>query len=1291
MKAMRALSLALVAFLALAAQAAQAATPAPALKLLAVTGPTNLPPQQSETQRLAVEAEGGTFTLTATKAKGQGTLDVATGFGQITEGSNQAVISVPLGGTFKVGQLLSGSGIPANTTIIGVSGSTLELSSNATETNGFAALTGASKAMSGVSASYGAFSVGDDISGGGIPAGTTVAAVGAGTLTLSQYPTQGGTVALTATATTASLAFNASAETLEGALQAILGTGSLSVTGGPGGDAGHPYFIAFGGSLANEDVVQLTANLGMLTGEHAFAHIFTTVPGGRGTGDVFLLPANAGALGTSGTITAHLGPLPAGVVTSAAAHGLGWSCGGGAGESEVTCTTTEPMAALDSYPRPLIVPVEVLAGAPASATVPSELSGGGSSPATFQLPLVVSAKPAPPGVAAAWGGSFEADGSPSAQAGGHPFQGSAYFMVNTLRTKSGQINPVGDSREVVVDLPPGFVGNPLASKRCPQSTPLPQAGASLVCNDEMTVGSLNPWITALSSPLPLPSPLYNGVPAQGYAAEFTTRLAFPLQSVLATIKSEEDFGIRLTAPNNANYLNIYGAFSIFEGVPANGIGQALLTNPVNCEESAETAPVLSGKNDTYQERGNYSPPFVVEQPALTGCDQLEFKAYDPSTEEGQVAFSFRPTSTTGSSPVGATAHLHIDQGGLTEAGGLATPQLKRSVIELPAGLELNPSSANGLEACSEAQIGFKGSGFPMPNPLRFTEAQPTCPDASKLGSAEINTPILENPLVGEVFLAKQEENPFGSLIAIYLVVNDPLTGVLIKLPGKVKLDPGTGRMTAIFDNSPQLPYEDLTLKFRGGGPRSLFSTSEVCGASGAEGEWTPWSAPESGPPAQTTDSFEVSGNCSASAGARPFHPGFEAGTTDPAAGSYSPMVVKVSRADGEQEISQLSFTLPEGLTGKLAGIPSCSEAQIQAAEAKTGRQERQSPSCPPASKLGTIDTAAGVGSGSLHVGGELYLGGPYKGAPVSAVAITPALAGPYDLGDVVIRTPLHLNPETAQLTASSDPIPTILKGIPLKIRDVAISVDRSSFILNPTSCDASSMSASIAGSSGATASVSSRFQVGGCESLGFAPAFEGRLKGGTKRGDHPAFTATLTYPQGAYANLASIAVTLPHAEFLENAHIGTVCTRVQFAAEQCPAGSVYGQVEAETPLLDEPLTGNVYLRSSDNKLPNLVLALKGPPSQPIKIDLDGRIDSIKGGIRTTFEAVPDAPVSRVVLRMKGGKKGLLVNSRNLCTAGGGRMTVRMVAHNNRLANRNPLLKNQCAKARKGKAKRKRSR
>ena len=1294
MRTARALTLAVLGLCAVAAAAHAAPAPAPSLKVLGVAAPTHLPPRQSEVQRVTVEAEGGSFGLFLKGAQGFATpvfLETQLGF---TEGSSVATIEslsgsgkVEVGDRVALPETFTGSTILSCSADCETPGSTIELSEPAGATES-AARQIFTRELTGVT---GSFEVGQEITraasaGFAYPyfePGTVVTAVGPGTMTLSnpttsEYASFEGALELTSGTTIPALAFDSSAEAVQSAIEAALGTGSATVTGGPGGTAEHPYYIEFGGPFANRDVTQLEADSSGLTGAHPFARVFTTIPGGVGTGEIVVLPANIGGAPTSGTVTVKVGPLPSGIVTSGPASGTSWICPGGQGDTTVTCTTTQEFRPIHSTPNTLSIPIEVGDGAAPSSSVAVEISGGGAAaPDTHQTPIVVSKQPAPFGVAAAWAGSFEADGSPSTQAGAHPFQSSAYIMLNTLRLPSGGVEPlapVGDSREVLVDLPPGFVGNPLAGKRCPQSVLIPPSTGSGLCTEEMTVGNLDPLIGQLKQSLRFAARLFNNMPPKGYAAEFTTKLAFPQQSVIASVNSEEAFGISLGGPNNPNLDKVFGIFTVFEGVPKFGNGQALLTSPVNCAETAQNPPIVRAKASTYQEPDNFAE-LILPQPTLVGCDKLEFKGEDPETGEGQVGFSFQPTSTEGSSPVGAVAHLHIDQGGLTDPDRLVTPELKRSVIKLPEGLILNPSSANGLEACSEAQIGYRGKDFAMPNPIRFTKAQPQCPDGSKLGTAEVETPLLDNPLVGEVFLAAQEENPFGSLLAVYLVVNDPLTGVIIKLPGEVQSDPVTGRLTAIFDHNPQLPFEDLTLKFRGGGPRSEFATSEVCGDYSTEGTWTPWSAPESGPPAQTNDTVSISGNCSPSAAARPFAPSFEAGTTGTKAGAYSPLVIKVARKDGEQELESLDFTLPKGLIGKLAGIPYCSEGAIAAAEGKSGKAERANPSCPEASRIGSVGTAAGVGSEPFHVGGNLYLAGPYKGAAFSAVVVTPALAGPLDLGNVVIRSPLYIDPESAQLTAKSDPIPTILKGIQLKLRTVTINVDRPGFMLNPTSCEPKSVSASLGGSSGATATPSNRFQVGGCSDLGFAPKLKLSLKGGTKRNKYPALTAVLTQPSGQ-ANIGKVSVALPHSEFLEQGHIRTICTRVQFAAQSCPAGAVYGHAEALTPLLDQPLKGPVYMRSSSHKLPDLVVALKGPASQPIEITLAGRIDSINGGIRNSFEMVPDAPVSKFVLRMQGGKKGLLVNSTDLCRRKH-RATVKMEGQNGKLFNSSPELKVKC--------------
>jgi hypothetical protein len=422
----------------------------------------------------------------------------------------------------------------------------------------------------------------------------------------------------------------------------------------------------------------------------------------------------------------------------------------------------------------------------------------------------------------------------------------------------------------------------------------------------------------------------------------------------------------------------------------------------------------------------------------------------------------------------------------------------------------------------------------------------------------------------------------------------------------------------------------------------------VCGTYSTNGTWTPWSAPESGPPAQTSDPFTVSSGCSSSKATRPFHPTFEGGSVNPLAAAYSPLVIKINRNDGEQELKSIDFTLPPGESGKLAGIPYCPESAITEAAGKTGKQELASPSCPAASQIGTADAAAGVGNQPVHDGGKVYLAGPYRGAPLSAVVITPAVSGPFDLGDVVIRSTLFVNPENAQITAKSDSIPTILRGIPLKIRSVVISIDRSGFSLNPTNCEAMSISATVGSSDGASSSPSNRFQVGGCNQLKFKPKLQLSLKGSTKRTGLPALKAVVTYPkQGAYANIARAQVNLPHSEFIEQNNLNKTCTKPVLLEGKCPGKSIYGKAKAWTPLLDKPLEGPVYLVGGFGyKLPALVAELNGQ----IRVLLKGKVDSGPNqGIRSTFEAVPDAPVEKFVLEMKGGPKySLLINSENLC-------------------------------------------
>ena len=601
----------------------------------------------------------------------------------------------------------------------------------------------------------------------------------------------------------------------------------------------------------------------------------------------------------------------------------------------------------------------------------------------------------------------------------------------------------------------------------------------------------------------------------------------------------------------------------------------------------------------------------------------------------------------------------------------------------------NPSFAEGISPCSEAQ--YKAEQIDTP-------AGAGCPEASKLGSVVAHSSLLEEPIEGSLYLATPYENEFHSLIAIYMVLRAPERGVLVKQAGEVKPDPVTGQLRATFKGLPPLPFSDFTLHFREGA-RAPLATPPACGEYRTVSQLYPFSAPTT--PVEKQSSMQIESGPNAgpcpSGGTPPFHPGLIAGSINNAAGAYSPFNLRLSRTDSEQEITHFSIKLPPGITGKLAGIPFCSDASIAAAKARErtphgGQEELERPSCPAASEVGHTLVGAGVGNSLTYVPGKLYLAGPYHGDSLSVVAITAAVAGPFDLGTVVIREGLEINPETAEVfvdATGSDPIPHIVDGIPVHLRDIRAYVDKPNFVLNPTSCEPTSTASTVLGSGTNFASesddrpvtVTTRYQAADCANLGYKPSLQLKLKGSTKRGGTPALTATLL-PRPGDANSKKVSVALHHSEFLDQAHIRTICTRVQFKegngnGERCPAGSVYGHAKAWTPLLSEPLEGPVFLRSSENPLPDLVLALHGL----INFDAVGRIDSVNGGIRNTFEAVPDAPVTKVVLEMQGGQKGLLENSTNLCV-GSHKATTEFAGQNGKAYAAKVGLQAQCGKARK---------
>jgi len=543
-----------------------------------------------------------------------------------------------------------------------------------------------------------------------------------------------------------------------------------------------------------------------------------------------------------------------------------------------------------------------------------------------------------------------------------------------------------------------------------------------------------------------------------------------------------------------------------------------------------------------------------------------------------------------------------------------------------------------------------------------------------------------------MYLAAQGDNPFGSTFALLLVLEDTEErGALIKIPGRSDVDAQTGQITTVFDDTPQFPFDDLTLKFRSG-PRAPLVNPPSCGTQTIGVEVASYAQPQN--PVDVSNTYEVTEGpngtpCPPDSSRRPFSPRFSGGTLNPVAGSYSPFLFRMTRGDEEQELSQVSAVLPPGLVAKIAGIPFCPDqaiGSISTAEG-AGANELNNPACPATSQIGSISAGLGAGPGPNYFPGKVYLAGPYKGAQLSLVVVAPGIAGPFDLGNVVVRAALHVNPETAQVRAVSDPFPTILHGVLLRVRDVRMRVDRADTTINPTSCSRMSVDGQITGVGGSLLTTaddslfnaSSPFQVGSCGDLAFKPKLAFRLFGGTKRGSHPKLRATLTMPAGG-ANIKSASVALPRSEFLDQSHINTVCTRVQFSQNACPAGSIYGTVTAKTPLLDETLSGPIYLRSSSNPLPDIVATFRGGK---IDANLIGRIDSVNGGIRNSFDFVPDVPVSSATFNFFGGKKGLLVNSRDICK-GAFKATAKFAAQNGDALTLRPALKANCAKAKKQK-------
>jgi hypothetical protein len=874
-------------------------------------------------------------------------------------------------------------------------------------------------------------------------------------------------------------------------------------------------------------------------------------------------------------------------------------------------------------------------------------------------------------------------GGTNTQAGGHP---NLLFKVR-FGSRLDQVNPCNcsDGKAIIGHLPTGFIGNPHAAPSC---------NLAEFSKNECPVASQVGWVELLLvEELGLGGiPVYNLQPHPDEAGllGFFIPLLEGAAFVSLSARTGSDFGLDSVATGFPHVLPASAVGLHLWGVPADPSHDNLRRKfhpnlelclgggagePEPPEEEIECGPgessdaplepflenpttcgvPLTASVDMYSYDGGVEHAETA-WPATTGCEQL---AFNPS-------LTAQPTTTGADSPSGLDVDLRVPQ---TQSATVPSPsELRATTLTLPAGFSINPNAADGKTSCSDTEASFG------------TENAANCPENAKVGTLELDSSALPGPIPGGIYLGEPQP---GNKYRLILTADG--FGTHVKLAGSVHPDAQTGQLIVTFrkqpgqetageEGLPQSPLQEFNFHFFGS-ERGLLATPTQCGTYLVKTEFEPWDAILQN---QTSiSSFTISSGpngapCPTSP--RSFNPSLVAGNSDNTAGAHSPFTLLLSRADGDQNMVALNVTTPPGFAATLKGIPYCPESALAtlANPSYSGVTELNTPACPAASRIGTAVAQTGAGTHPLNSPGSVYLAGPYKGAPLSLEVVVPAVSGPYDLGNVVTRSAVFVDPATAQVSTVSDPITEILEGVPLRIRSILVSLDRPNFALNPTNCDPFAVTAQAFGNEGGVANLSAAFQVANCASLGFAPKLGLKLNGSTKRRGHPAVQAVLR-PAAGDANLARTTVVMPKNELLDNSHIGTVCTKVLFAAQTCPAASVYGSATAVTPLLDHSLSGPVYLRSSKHQLPDLVADLRGQ----IDLEVAGRIDTVKnGGLRTRFESVPDAPVTKFVLKLKGGKKGLLVNSRSLCKSNQ-KASVKLVGQNGMQISRKTKLQSAC--------------
>jgi hypothetical protein len=827
------------------------------------------------------------------------------------------------------------------------------------------------------------------------------------------------------------------------------------------------------------------------------------------------------------------------------------------------------------------------------------------------------------GITGIGGSATSLDGSFSRQAGAHPDLTVKLAFATKQPPGAPQPVPDGNVRDIEVALPAGVTGNPTAVPTCPHAD-LNANGQIAKCRAETQVGV----VRVDQGSVVLLVGLYNIEHGPDLPGLFGFNFGGAIATIVPRVRPD-DYGISAMSVAISQALPVYGVEVTMWGVPADAVHdpdridgavaqqgvpstaprRPLMTSPTSCPSTpaTTTARVSSWDDPGRILAASFDSDFDGTPFLTEGCERLPF---DPSID-------VQPLSRTADAPTGLVVDLTVPQSDAPD--GLATAHVKRVEVRLPEGMSVSPSSAAGLGACAPGEI-----------KLGSNEA-PACPDSSKLGTIEVDTPLLEDPLAGDIILAKPDDNPFGSLLAIYLVAEGP--GFWLKLPGRVDADPVTGRLTTTFDNNPQLPFSRLRVAFRGGSQAPL-ATPPACGAYTTHTEITSWA---SDMPVSVDSPMTIDEGCAP----RDFAPAMTAGTTNPLAGAESPFSLTLTRSDRSQYLSRIETSLPPGLLARIASVPQCPEPLAT------------SGGCAAGTEIGHTTVLAGPGAAPLPVRGRVYLTGPYRDAPfgMSIVVPTAGQAGPFDLGVVVVRAGIYVDRTDAHVTVKSDPLPTILRGFPLRLRQVNVTIDRPGFMFNPTSCGATAIGATLGSLEGAARQLTVPFRVGGCAALDvdqkLAMRFTGRRQ--TTDGKHPGVSATVT-SKGGGANLGKAVVKLPLSVALDPDNAQALCKPAERAALACPRASIVGRATASS-ILPHPLVGPVYFVegtrvSSTGRiirtLPKLWIPLS---ADGVTVDLDASSDvDSRQRLVTTFDNLPDAPFSSFRLDIDGGRHGILVVS-----------------------------------------------